>query len=97
MSIITPAKLTEALESFLKTFKDKSGKLKYRARLSQMVSIGSKSLVVDFEDLLMHNLDVANRLRNEPDDIIQCFIKATYEALRAENPDYAERIRRIFR
>jgi len=39
-------------------------------------------------------LDVANRLRNEPDDIIQCFIKATYEALRAENPDYAERIRK---
>ncbi|MCP8314194.1 MAG: minichromosome maintenance protein MCM, partial [archaeon] len=94
MSIITPAKLTEALESFLKTFKDKSGKLKYRARLSQMVSIGSKSLVVDFEDLLMHNLDVANRLQNEPDDIIPSFIKATYEALRAENPDYAERIRK---
>ncbi|MCP8309130.1 MAG: minichromosome maintenance protein MCM, partial [archaeon] len=94
VSIITPAKLTEALESFLKTFKDKSGKLKYRARLSQMVSIGSKSLVVDFEDLLMHNLDVANRLQNEPDDIIPSFIKATYEALRAENPDYAERIRK---
>ncbi|MCP8307406.1 MAG: minichromosome maintenance protein MCM [archaeon] len=94
MSLITPAKLAEALESFLKTLKDKSGKLKYRMRLSQMVSIGSKSLVVDFEDLLMHNLDIANRLQNEPDDVILSFNKATYEALRAENPDYAERIRK---
>ncbi|MGB9659038.1 MAG: LAGLIDADG family homing endonuclease [Nitrososphaerales archaeon] len=94
MSLITPAKLAEALESFLKTFKDKSGKLKYRLRLSQMVSIGSKSLVVDFEDLLMHNSDIANRLRNEPDDVLPSFIKATYEALRVENPDYAERIRK---
>ncbi|MGQ9469111.1 MAG: LAGLIDADG family homing endonuclease, partial [Nitrososphaerales archaeon] len=94
MSLITPAKLTEALETFLKTFKDKSGKLKYRIRLSQMVSIGSKSLVVDFEDLLMHNLDLANRLRNEPDDIIPSFNDAAYEALRVENPDYAKRIRK---
>ncbi|MEM3383036.1 MAG: minichromosome maintenance protein MCM [Nitrososphaerales archaeon] len=94
MSVVTPAKLAESLEFFLKTFKDKNGKLKYRMRLSQMVSLNSKSLVVDFEDLLMYNLDLANRLRNEPDEVLPSFIKATYEALKVENSDYAERIRK---
>ncbi|MEM3437030.1 MAG: minichromosome maintenance protein MCM [Nitrososphaerales archaeon] len=94
MSIVTPAKLAEALEFFLKTFKDKNSKLKYRIRLSQMVSLSSKSLVVDFEDLLMYNLDIANKLQNEPDEVLPSFIKATYEALKVENPDYAERIRK---
>ena len=59
-----------------------------------MVSMSSKSLVVDFEDLLMYDLDIANRLRNEPDEVLPSFIKATYEGLRVENPDYAERIRK---
>lgn len=97
MSLTTPAKLTELLESFLKTFKDKSGKLKYRTRLSQMVSLGSKSLVVDFEDLLMYNMDIANKLQNEPDDVIPSFNDAAYDGLRHENPDYAKRIREDIR
>lgn len=59
-----------------------------------MVSLNSKSLVIDFEDLLMHNTHIANGLQKDPDDVIPSFNKATYEALKVENPDYAERIRK---
>ncbi|NWG09685.1 MAG: minichromosome maintenance protein MCM [Nitrososphaerales archaeon] len=97
----TPAKMAEALESFLKNFKDKVGKLKYRDRLSQTVSANSKSLTIDFEDLLVQNVDMANRLRNNPDELllnkpdeISAFNKAAYETLRIINPNYAEKIRK---
>jgi len=92
MSEITRSRLSEVLEKFLKSFKTKSGDNIYRVRISQIVASGSKSLIVDFNDLLIHNVDLANRLITDPDEVLESFIKATCETLRTENPSYAEKI-----
>ncbi|MCP8306993.1 MAG: minichromosome maintenance protein MCM [archaeon] len=93
MSTKTLPKITDELENFLKTFKDKGGSLKYRMRVSQMASRGSRSLVVDFEDLQMYDVEMANRLINEPDEVLSSFNDAVYRTLKNEAPAYAKMIR----
>ncbi len=94
MSELTQSRLSELLEKFLKRFKSKSGEYKYKSRISQMRATGSKSLVVDFEDLLLYDDELADKLILNPDEVLESFIKATYESLRDEGPSYAESIRR---
>ena len=94
MNNLTPSRLGEVLEKFLKSFKNKSGKHIYRTRISQIIASGSISLIVDFNDLLMHDIDKANMLITDPDTGLESFKKATYETLRTENPSYAEKIRK---
>ena len=93
MSELTQSRQSELLEKFLKSFKSKPGGHIYRVRISQIVASGSKSLIVDFNDLLIHNVDLANRLLTDPDEVLESFKKATVETLRTENPSYAEKIR----
>jgi len=94
MSDLTQSRLSEVLEKFLKSYKNKSGKHIYRARISQIVASGSISLIVDFNDLLIYDIDKANMLITDPDEVLKSFKKATYETLRTENPSYAEKIRK---
>ncbi|MEM4312137.1 MAG: minichromosome maintenance protein MCM [Nitrososphaerales archaeon] len=93
MSEATISKYEEELENFLKVFSLK-GSLKYRERLSLAAAENKKSLVVDFDDLLSFNIDLANRLIKEPDSILPAFDMASYQALRYTNPDYAEQFKR---
>jgi len=92
MSELTSARISEVLEKFLKTFKSKSKEYIYRNRISQMVAAGNKSLIVNFNDLLIYDVDLANRLITDPDEVLKSFNKATKESLRTENPSYAEKI-----
>ena len=97
MTEVTTAKLGELFEFFLKTFKERSGEYKYRSRISQLPSLGSKSLIVDFEDLSVYNAEIAQMLIKEPDEVLKAFDRAAYETLRVENAAYAERIRKDLR
>ena len=47
----TEAAELEQFETFLKTFKKK----KYAGETSRLIALGARSLVVDFEDLLLFN------------------------------------------
>lgn len=92
MSELTQSKLSEVLERFLKSFKSKSGENTYEIRISRMIAMGGKSLIVDFNDLLIYDVELANRLISEPDEVLESFVTAAYEALRTEGPSYAEKI-----
>lgn len=94
MSNLTSGTLSELFEDFLKTLTDKNGEYVYRSRISQLISSEGKSLVVDFEDLLRYNNELANKLLLEPDTSLEAFRKAAYETMRSENALYADRIRR---
>ena len=93
----THGKIEEDLELFLNSFRTKSREFKYQTRLSQMPALGIKSLVVDFEDILVHNDDIAEHLRNDPDESLRSFDKAALGSLRILNPDYATSIERELR
>jgi replicative DNA helicase Mcm len=91
---MAPPKLVDSLEKFLKSFRDEHGNLKYRGRISEIISEGGRSLLTDFDDILSTSDEVATMLRNEPDVVLPAFNDAAYETLKPESPVYAESIRR---
>ncbi len=75
----------EAFQNFLKSSK-------YRERISQMVIDGATSLIVDFEDLLMAEPELAREITEKPDEYLKYVNAAAYGQLRIEDPEYAEEI-----
>ena len=92
-SIGTHSSWKDTLIRFIKNFKDKSNVLKYQEALSQMVYHNSKSLIVDYEDLLIFDNDLSTLLIERPDEILSEFNSATYESLYSVRSEYAESIK----
>lgn len=86
MSILTEGKLEEELEGFLKGFTDKAGRLKYREEALKAVLSRKTSIVVDFEDLLTYDRDIADLLLSEPDLVQRPFDRAAYRLFSVVNP-----------
>ncbi len=97
MSSLTRSKKTELLEEFLKRHRDRSGELKYRAKVSGIINSGSRSIVVDYGDLLEDTDDLAKTLISDPDEVLPPFNEALFELLRVEAPEYAEKVMHALR
>jgi replicative DNA helicase Mcm len=62
---------------------------KYRKRISQMAIANSASLVVDFDDLIVADLTLAENLRERPDEFLQHANSAAHAQLEIEDSEYA--------
>ena len=91
----THANIADSFEHFLKNFKTKTGELKYRSLISNMVSDNSESLLINFKDILQYDDQLSRQLIDDPDSILLDFNKAALNALYSENPEYADAIRDI--
>lgn len=76
-------------------FEDIFKQEKYRKRLSQMAIANSASLVVDFDDLLVFDLALAENLREKPDEFLQHANRAAHAQLEIEDSEYASRTEEI--
>jgi replicative DNA helicase Mcm len=65
---------------------------KYRKRISQMTITESASLVVDFDDLLAVDSELAEAMLGRPDEYLEHANKAAYAQLQIEEPEYAEHL-----
>ena len=89
--------LKERFKDFLTNFVDrKTGVYKYRERLSTMAIMGLKSLVIDFNDLLIYDMELAHVVENYPDMAIEAASLAIKEILQKEYPDYAETVEKFY-
>jgi replicative DNA helicase Mcm len=86
LSILTEGKLEEELEGFLKGFTDRAGRLKYREEALKAILSQRTSIVVDFEDLLNYDKDIADLLLSEPDLVQRPFDRAAYRLFSIVNP-----------
>ncbi len=68
---------------------------KYRQRLSQMAIADATSLIVDFEDVLTADSELAESIIEEPDEYLEHANRAALAQLRTEEPEYAEGIERV--
>jgi replicative DNA helicase Mcm len=68
---------------------------KYRERISSMAVAGSKSFVVDFDELLAAEPKLAQQLMDKPDEYLEYANRAAKAQLQIEEPEYAEEIRNI--
>jgi replicative DNA helicase Mcm len=65
---------------------------KYRERLSGMAVAGSKSFMVDFDELLATEPKLAQQLMEKPDEYLEYANRAAKAQLQIEEPEYAEEI-----
>ncbi len=68
---------------------------RYRERISQMTVVNSTSIVVDFEDLMVFDMALAESLREKPDEYFEHINRAAYAQLEIEDSEYASKIEAI--
>ncbi len=90
----TSAKIKDIFVDFLKTFKDTKNDLKYRTLISQLPSRNGISVIVDYQDLNSYDTRIATFLLKEPELYLKAFDEAAVEALKIENPVYADQARK---
>jgi replicative DNA helicase Mcm len=83
--------LIDPQERFQEFFKTE----KYRQRVSQLGVTGKRSLVIDFEDLLTFDQNVAEQLLEKPEEYLKHADNAAYSQLRIEDPEYGEKLETV--
>ncbi len=86
--------LSELFEEFLRGFEDKDGERKYQVILAQLAASGRKSVIVDYEDLIHYNTDLAESMLKDPDRALKECKSAAFEVLSTENPSYAGEVKK---
>jgi replicative DNA helicase Mcm len=85
----------ERFQEFLRTFQPEKGEYKYRKRLGQLRSLGQHFVVVDFEDLVGYDSELAKLLVDKPDEYLPYIERSGWAQLKIEDPEYAEMIEKI--
>jgi replicative DNA helicase Mcm len=93
---MSTTELQEGFREFLRGFKTEMEEHKYRKKLSQMALTGSKSLVVDFEDLMAFDSELAKEIVNNPDEALKYANASALEQMKVEDPEYAEQVKELF-
>ena len=88
----TESAIVNDLEEFLRAFKDRSGNYKYFDRINNMMAANSTSLLVDYIDFDTFKPDLAKKITDDPDEMLEAFNKAVFSVLYEIHPDYAEEI-----
>ncbi len=84
----------ERFQDFLRSFRVED-EHKYRKRLGHVALSGSRSLVVDFEDLIAHDADLARSILDKPDEYFEYLDRSAWAQLKIEDPEFAEVIKRL--
>jgi replicative DNA helicase Mcm len=84
----------ERFQDFLRSFLAED-EYKYRKRLGHVALTGSRSIVVDFEDLIAHDADLARSILDKPDEYLEYMDRSAWAQLKIEDPEYAEVIKRL--
>ncbi len=85
----------ERFQEFLRTFQPEKGEYKYRKRLGQLRSLGQYYVVVDFEDLVAYDSELARLIVDKPDEYLPYIERSGWAQLKIEDPQYAEEIKKI--
>ncbi|MGD0549317.1 MAG: minichromosome maintenance protein MCM [Candidatus Bathyarchaeia archaeon] len=85
----------ERFQEFLRTFQPEKGEYKYRKKLGQLRSLGQNYFVVDFEDLVAYDLELARLIVDKPDEYLPYIERSGWAQLKIEDPQYAEEIKKI--
>ncbi len=83
--------LIDQVQSFLASFKDKSGSFRYVEEIDQMMAKQAKYIVVDYNDIVSQK-DIETKFNVEPDEILYAFSRAVKNILEERFPDYAKKI-----
>ncbi|MEM1629060.1 MAG: minichromosome maintenance protein MCM [Desulfurococcaceae archaeon] len=81
---------------FLETFKSKEGFVKYYDRIWQMIRMGQKSVIIDFDDLIQFDKKLAEKVLDNPGEALEELSQAIRLIVERENPDYSKIVRKFY-
>jgi len=85
----------ERFQEFLRTFQIEKGEYKYRKRLGQLASSSQQFVVIDFEDLMTYDSELAKLLVDKPDEHLPYIERSAWAQVKIEDPSYAELVKKL--
>lgn len=89
----TLSALSNELESFLRSFKDRDGNYKYFDKINNMVAASSTSINIDYIDFDSFSPSLAKEITHNPDEMLEAFNEAVISILMEIHPDYTSEIK----
>ncbi len=80
---------------FIREYRDRTGSYKYLERVRQMITLGQKSLIIDYDDLYLYNTRLALALIEKPDEVLSQAARALRSIVEQEAPEYAQEVKRF--
>ncbi|RLF15559.1 MAG: Minichromosome maintenance protein MCM [Thermoprotei archaeon] len=77
---------------FLRSFKDATGRVKYRERIRRMILLRQRSLIIDFPDLMAYDRSLATSLLESPSEYIPALDRAITEVVKLDDMEYASSV-----
>ncbi|MEM0097531.1 MAG: LAGLIDADG family homing endonuclease [Conexivisphaerales archaeon] len=95
--VYSESKLYDQFEFFLKSYRSLDGRLLYREQITRLASEQKRSIVINYQDIIKFDPELAVSLVESPGLAIGECTKAAIETLKIENFDYAQSIEREFK
>ena len=89
----TISALSDELELFLRSFKDRTGNYKYFDKINNMIATSSAYIAVDYIDFDSFNPSLAKDITHKPDEMFDAFNEAVISILSEIHPEYAGEIK----
>lgn len=89
----TISALSNELEIFLRSYKDREGNYKYFDKINNMMATSSTSVTVDYIDFDSFSPTLAKDITHHPDEMFSAFSEAVTSILLEIHPDYAHEIK----
>jgi replicative DNA helicase Mcm len=93
----TLSALSNELESFLRSFKNRDGDYKYFDKINNMIATSSTSITIDYIDFDSFSPILAKDITHNPDEMLSAFNEAVVSILTEIHPDYANEIKEHIR
>src|SRR5215210_6803277 len=93
----TISALSNELEVFLRSFKDRDGNYKYFDKINNMMATSSTSITIDYIDFDSFSPLLAKDITHNPDEMLSAFNEAVISVLLEIHPDYTNEIREHIR
>ena len=84
----------ERFQDFLRSYMAED-EYKYRKRLGHVALSASRSIVIDFEDLIAFDPELARLILDKPDEYLEYLDRSAWAQLKIEDPEYAEVIKKL--
>jgi replicative DNA helicase Mcm len=86
------ADLFQRFQNFLKSFRTESGSLKYREIIQRLPVTGERSVVIDYNELLDFDPQLARQMIDDPEDCIKTASEAVKTVVGIEDRDYVTKV-----
>jgi len=83
----------ERFQEFLSTYSSVIDGQKYRKRLGQLSNLNQRHVIIDFDDLVDYDSELAKLIMDKPSAHIPLLERSAWAQLKMEDPVYAEQIK----